>query len=112
MSHSTPEAAKYEAIFDGALKSYKKKTGKDLKLDPLLSRLEACKSPNDTLSELQRQIPGFDQSEDSDNRLTNWVNPVVNVLSTFAPTIGGGIGLVSFDRFKLFFEDSHSNFYF
>jgi fungal STAND N-terminal Goodbye domain len=99
MSHSPPGAAPpsgYEAIFDEALKSYKKKTGKDLKSDPLLSTLEACESPNDTLSELERQIPGFDKSEDSDDRLTNWVNPVVNVLSTFAPTISGGIGLVSF----------------
>ena len=97
-THSSPETAKYEAIFDGALKSYKKKTGKDLKSDPLLRALAACTSPNETLSELQRQIPSFDQSEDSDNRLTNWVNPVVNVLYTFAPTIGGGIGLVRFSR--------------
>jgi hypothetical protein len=112
MSHSPSEAAKYEAIFDGALKSYKKKTGKDLKSDPLLRTLEACNSPNETLSELQRQIPGFDQSEDSDDRLTNWVNPVVNVLYTFSPTIGAGIGLVSFGRFRIFIEDLQSNVYF
>jgi hypothetical protein len=66
MSHNPPEAApssKYEAIFYEALKAYQKKTGKDLKSDPLLRTLEACKSPDDTLSELQRQIPGFDTSE-------------------------------------------------
>jgi hypothetical protein len=112
MSHSPPEAApcaKYEAIFDEALKSYEKKTGKDLKSDPLLRTLEACKSPNETLSELQRQIPGFDRSENCDNRLTNWVNPVVNVLYLFAQTIGGGVGLVSFGRF---IQDLHINVYF
>jgi hypothetical protein len=102
MSGSPPEAtprAKYEAMFNEALKAYEKKTGKDLSSDPLLRTLESCTSPKETLSELQRQIPGFDQSENSDNRLTNWVNPVVNVLYHFAQTIGGGVGLVSFGRF-------------
>ena len=102
MSHSPPEAvppSKYEVIFDEALKIYQKKTEKDLKSDPLLRTLEACKSPDETLSELRRQIPGFDKSENSDNRLTNWVNPVVNVLYLFAQTIGGAVGLVSLIRF-------------
>ncbi len=102
MSHSPPETAprsKYEVIFDEALKAYEKKTGKDLKSDPLLCTLEACKSPDETLSELRRQIPGFDQSEDSDNRLTNWVDPAVNVLYIFAQTIGGAVDLVSLGRF-------------
>ena len=99
MSHSPAEAAprsKYEAMFDEALKTYKKKTGKDLKSDPFLRTLEACSSPGETLSELRQQIPGFDQS---DNRLRNWVDPVVNVLYTFAQTIGGVVGLVSPSRF-------------
>jgi hypothetical protein len=98
MSHNPPEAAprsKYEVVFDEALKTYKKKTGEDLKSDPLLRTLEACKSPDETLSELRRQIPGFDQSENSDNRLTNWVDPVVNVLYIFSQTIGSAVGLVS-----------------
>jgi hypothetical protein len=112
MSHSPPDAANFEAIFDGALKSYKRKTGKDLISDPMLRTLEACQSPNETLSELHQQIPGLDQSEDSDNRLTNWVNPVVNVLYTFSPTIGGAVGLVSFGRFRIFIEDLQSNVYF
>ena len=102
MSHNPPEAAphsKYEEIFDEALKTYEKKTGKDLKSDPLLRTLKACKSPDETLSELRQQIPGFDQSEDSDNRLTNWVNPVVNVLYIFSQTIGGAVGLVSLVTF-------------
>ncbi len=102
MPHSPSEAAsrsKYGVIFDEALSTYEKKTGKDLKSDPLLRTLEACKSPDETLSELRRQIPGFDQSENSENRLTNWVNPVVHVLYIFAQTIGGAVGLVSLGRF-------------
>ena len=103
MSHGPPEPAppsKYEVIFDEALETYEKKTGKDLKSDPLLRTLEACKSPDETLSELRQQIPDFDQSENSDNRLTNWVNPVVHVLYIFAQTISGGVGLVSLGRFS------------
>jgi hypothetical protein len=102
MPHSPPEAAprtKYEEKFDEALEAYKKKTGKDLKSDPMLSTLKACKSPNETLSELRMKIPRINQSENSDNRLTNWVNPVVNVLYIYAQTIGGAVGLVSLDRF-------------
>ena len=99
-SHSPPEVAKYELVFDEALKIYEKKTGKDLKSDTLLRTLEACKSPDETLSELRQQIPGFGQSENSDNRLTNWVNPVVHVLYIFAQTIGGGVGLVSPGRLQ------------
>ena len=102
MSRNSPEAglrSKYEVIFDEALEIYEKKTGKDLKSDPLLRTLEACKSPDETLSELRRQITGFDQSENNDNRLTNWVDPVVNVLYVFAQTIDGGVGLVSLRRF-------------
>jgi hypothetical protein len=105
MSHGPPTPpepappSKYEVIFDEALKNYEKKTGKDLKSDPLLRTLEACKSPDKTLSELRQQIPGFDQSENSDNKLTNWVDPVVNVLYIFAQTIGGVVGLVSLGRF-------------
>ena len=103
MSHGPPEDAShsnYEVIFDEALKNYKKTTGKDLKSNPLLPALEACTSPNETLSELQRQIPSFDGSENSDDRLTSWVNPVVNVLYIFAQTIGGVVGLVSLNRFQ------------
>jgi hypothetical protein len=102
MSHSPPKAArpsKYEVILNKAFKAYEKKTGKDLKSDPLLPTLEACKSPKETLSELRRQIPGVDQSENSDDKLTNWVDPVVHVLFIFAQTIGGGVSLVSLGRF-------------
>jgi hypothetical protein len=102
MSQNPPTAdsiSNYQVIFDNALKAYKTKTGKDLESDPLLRTLKACKSPDETLSELRQQIPGFDQSEDSDNRLTNWVNPVVNVLYIFSQTIGGAVGLVSLVTF-------------
>ena len=98
VSQSPPEAASssdYEAIFDNALKAYKKKTGNDLASDPLLRRLEACNSPDSVISLLKDQIPAFDKSGSSDEKLTKWVNPVVNVLYNFAATIGGAVSLVS-----------------
>jgi fungal STAND N-terminal Goodbye domain len=101
---SPPEAAasssNYKVIFDNALKAYKKKTGKDLAKDPLLRRLETCNSPDSVLDLLKDQIPGFDQSASSDEKLTKWVIPVVNVLYNFASTISGAVSLVSPDTFK------------
>jgi hypothetical protein len=98
VSQSPPEAASssdYDAIFDNALEAYKKKTGKNLASDPLLRRLETCNSPDSVLALLKDQIPGFDQSRSRDERLTKWVNPVVNVLYNFASTISGSVSLVS-----------------
>jgi fungal STAND N-terminal Goodbye domain len=102
MSQNPLEAASspdYEVIFDNALNAYKTKTGKDLAKDPLLRRLESCNSPDSVLSLLRQQIPGFDHSESSDERLTKWVSPAVNVIYTFASTIGGAVSLVSFGKF-------------
>ncbi|KAF8463769.1 hypothetical protein DFH94DRAFT_686689 [Russula ochroleuca] len=98
MSPDLPGAASssdYEVIFDNTLKAYKKKTGKDLASDPLLRRLESCNSPDSVLSLLRLQVPGFDQSVsgNSNERLTKWVNPAVNVLCTFASTISGAVSL-------------------
>ncbi|KAF8463552.1 hypothetical protein DFH94DRAFT_857982 [Russula ochroleuca] len=95
VSQSPPEAAAsssdYDIIFDNALKVYRKKTGNDLVSDPLFHRLEICNSPDSVLALLKDRIHGFDQSEGRDERLTKWVNPVVNVLYNFAATIGGAV---------------------
>ncbi|KAF8485998.1 hypothetical protein DFH94DRAFT_678769 [Russula ochroleuca] len=96
MSQTSPSAASrsnYQAIFDNALEAYKKKTGKDLTLDPLLHSLETCNSPDAVLAILQAQIlePGKPQS--SRNKLTMWLDPTVNVLNAFSATIGGFVGL-------------------
>ena len=100
MSQNSPTAdssSKYQLIFDNALKAYKTKTGRDLKSDPLLRSLETCNSPDAVLIILRQQIPG-DRLGNSDGRLTNWINPVVNVLYNFAQTIGGAVSLVSLDE--------------
>jgi hypothetical protein len=85
----------YRLIFDNALSAYKKETGKDLTSDPLLLRLRSCDSPDAVLALLREQIPGFDRTGGSGDRLSNWLNPTVNVLYSFSSTIGGAVGLVS-----------------
>jgi hypothetical protein len=104
MSQNPPtdnSSSNYQVIFDNALKAYKTKTGKDLKSDPLFHRLESCNSPDAVLTLLRQQINGLGQSGSGDERLTNWINPVVNVLYNFSGTIGGAVSLVSFDKFIL-----------
>jgi len=95
MSQNRPQtssSANYQLIFDNALETYKKKTGKDLASDPLLRSLESCGSPDAVLDVLRDRIPAFDQSG---SRLTTWVKPTINVLYTFSSTIGDAVSLVS-----------------
>ena len=103
MSHTptaTTPSSNYQFIFDNAIEAYKKKTKKDLRSHPLLDKLQDCDSPDDVLSILYEQIPGFDQSRGTDDKLTKWLNPTVNVLCTFSGVIGGGIGLASPKRLR------------
>ena len=84
----------FASIFNAALKSYKRKTKKDLTSHPLLPSLQSCDSPEAILTVLREQIPSFNQSQNGDDRLTKWVSPTVNVLYAFSATVGQGVGLV------------------
>jgi len=90
--------AKYQAVFDSALNSYEKKTGKVLSSNPLRRKLETCHSPNDIVTALGQQIPGSHQSRSSDDLLTKWLTPTVNVINAFSATISRAVGLVSLTR--------------
>jgi len=92
-SHSS-----YRSIFDSALESYKKKTGKDLISDPLFRRLETCHSPDDILVILREHISGFDHPHNSSDGLSTCLNTTVNVLYSFSAIIGAGPGLVSLTK--------------
>jgi hypothetical protein len=92
---ATTSSSNYQSIFDNAIEAYKKKTKKDLRSHPLLDKLEHCHSPDAVLKVLYEQIPDFDQSRGTDDKLTKWLDPTVNVLFTFSGVIGGGIGLAS-----------------
>jgi hypothetical protein len=90
----------FVSIFNAALESYKRKTKKDLSSHPLLPNLQSCDSPEAVLTVLRDQVPAFDQSQNSDDGLTKWVTPTVNVLCSFSATIGQGVGLVNTKIFR------------
>jgi hypothetical protein len=43
---------------------------------------------------LQQQVQELDRSQSSDNRLTKWLDPTVNILYALSATLGEGVGLV------------------
>jgi hypothetical protein len=93
--------SKYQSIFDSALESYEKETGKELTLNPLFCKIEACKSPDGVITLLREQIPGFDRSRSGNDseRLSNWLDPTVNAINTFSGTIGWSVFLVHLRTF-------------
>jgi hypothetical protein len=98
MSQTYPSASSssnFQSVLNAALEAYKKKTKSKLLTHPLAARLQSCDSPTAILSVLQELIQQFDQHRGSDERLTSWLKPTVNVLYTFSATLGQGIGLVS-----------------
>jgi hypothetical protein len=100
----------FASIFNVALEKYKRKTKQDLSKHPLLPRLQSCHSPEAILTVLREQTPEFNQSQNSDDGLTNWVTPTVNVLYSFSATLGGVVGLVNISIFP--YHIVQSNIYF
>ena len=97
MSQTTTTAeasSRFQALFQTALKSYKKQTKADLLAHPLASQLQSCDSTAAIVVILQDQVRDLDKSR-GDERLTKWLNPTVNVLSAFSATVSGGVSLVS-----------------
>jgi hypothetical protein len=90
----------FVSIFNTALESYKRKTKKDLASHPLLPNLQSCDSPEAVLTVLRDQVPAFYESQNSDDGLTRWVTPTVNVLCSFSETIGQGVGQVNTRIFR------------
>ncbi|KAI9436476.1 hypothetical protein H4582DRAFT_2130027 [Lactarius indigo] len=84
----------FQSIFHASLKSYERRTKKDLLSHPLATRLNSCDSPAAILAVLQDQVQEFEQSRSVDERLTKWLDPTVNVLYAFSATLGEGVGLV------------------
>ena len=90
----------FASIFNASLESYKRKTKNDLSSHPLLPSLQSCESPEAVLTVLRDQVPAFNQSQSSDDGLTKWVAPTVNVFYSFSGTIGQGVGLVNINTFR------------
>ena len=88
-------SSNFQSIFDAAVKAYERKTKNDLLAHPLAAQLQACNSPGDILAALQEKVKEFDQSRGADERLSQWLDPTINVLYSFSTAIGAGFGLVS-----------------
>jgi hypothetical protein len=100
MFHTQPTTASskssnFQSIFNAALKIYEKKTKKNLLTHPLAIQLRSCDSTIAILSVLQGQVKKVDQRRSSDERLTKWLIPTVNVLYAFSATLAEGLGLVN-----------------
>jgi hypothetical protein len=93
-STSSPKGPNFQLIFNNALKAYEKRTKNDLLAHPLAAQLQACGSPSAVLVVLQQQVQELNQSRSSDERLTNWLDPTVNVLYALSSALGEGVGLV------------------
>jgi hypothetical protein len=92
---TTASSSNFRLIFDNALKTYEKRTKKDLLAHPLAARLQACDSPGAILSILQQQVQELERSiGSSDDKWTKWLDPTVNVLYALSATLGEGVGLV------------------
>jgi len=83
-----------DSIFNAALQTYKKKTGKDITSHPLATELQSCHSPDTILAVLRREIPSLDQSQSGEERFAKCLTPIINVLYAFNATLGDGVGLV------------------
>ena len=98
MSISLPAStstSSFQPILDKALKEYKRKTGEELVTHPLAVEIKGCKSPEAILAVLEGKANDLNQSRSSDERLTKWLTPTVNVLNALATTLGQGVGTVS-----------------
>ncbi|KAN0139435.1 hypothetical protein V8E53_002936 [Lactarius tabidus] len=93
-SATAASSSRFQAIFQAALKSYRKQTKEDLLKHPLASQLQSCESTTAILAILQEQVQEFDKSRSGDERLVKWLGPTVNVLCAFSATISGGVSLV------------------
>jgi hypothetical protein len=98
MSHDQSTASSsspnFQLIINNALDKYKKRTKRDLLAHPLAAQLQSCNSPGAILTILQQQVQGLDQSRNSDERWSNWLDPTINILFALNSTLGAGVGLV------------------
>ena len=109
---STP-LSDFKSILDAglsrALNEYKKKTGKPLLDHPLTTELQQCDSAHSIKAVFQGQAEAFQQFRDGDKRLMKWINPLVDVLSTFSDTIGEAAGIVRLLKNRSCYIEAHPN---
>ena len=86
---SSTSRSNLDAIFNAALKTYKKKTGNDITSNPLADELQSGDSPDSILAVLRRQMP-----MPGDETFSKYLISTVNILYALSGTLGQGISLV------------------
>ena len=84
---SSTSSTTFETIFTAALKSYNKKTKKDIASHPLAAQLQSCNSSSAILAVLRTQVQANDQAQSADEKWTKWLDPTVNVVSAFSAVL-------------------------
>jgi hypothetical protein len=85
----------FTTIFQAALSEYEAVTRKPLRAHPFATQIDGCGSPEAVLDVLRTQSQAFNKFRKRNERLMEWLDPTVNILSAFSATLGEGIGLVS-----------------
>lgn len=78
-----------------ALANYANETGVDLSKNPFAAKLEQLRSPEDILQLLGEREKAFKEYREGNRRLTNFLNPTVNVLHGFSGILSEAACLVS-----------------
>ena len=91
---TTTSPTNFETLITAALEEYKRKTKKDIASHPLAAELKSCDSPSAILAILRAQVQTFDKSQSTDEKMTKWLDPTVNVLYAFSAVVGDVAGLV------------------
>ncbi|KAI0291207.1 hypothetical protein B0F90DRAFT_403677 [Multifurca ochricompacta] len=90
---TTAPSSNFISIFETDSKEYNKLTRQDLQTHPFAAVLENCQSPDAILAIFRKQANAFDEFRKGDDRIMQWLDPIVHILFTFSATLGEGIGL-------------------
>ena len=94
MAHQ-PQSARFQALFEPALKAYEKKAGVSLTQHPLAIKLQNCGSVEAVTGLLQDQARAFGDFQGSD-KIMRSIKTTVSILSklSFAASLSDTFGLV------------------
>ena len=85
-----------------ALADYSGQVGIDLDKHPFPNELRGCDSPDDVLKLFEDKMKGFKVDRYGKCELTNWLNPVVQVIHALSGLLGEAV-VSSVSRLRRFF---------
>lgn len=98
MSRAYPTASSssnLQLTFNNALQLYERRTKINLLAHPLAAQLQSRDTPGAIITLLREQVQI--QAQDVVDKLTKWLDPIVNVLHTLSVSLGEGVSLVCLD---------------